>query len=43
MTTAKVVTTKVHEMHHVPIPTKSDTMACTESDSYVDTTCDWET
>ena len=39
MTTARVTTTKVHDMNHVPNSTKPDTMARTESDSHADTTC----
>ena len=39
MTTARVVTTKVHDMNHVPNPTKPDTMSCKESSSHEDTTC----
>ena len=39
MTTARVATKKVHDMHYDPNPTKTDTTKLTESDSHVDTTC----
>ena len=39
MTTARVATTKIHDKNHVPNTTKPDTMACTESESHVDTNC----
>ena len=38
MTTARMETTKVHDMNHVPKPTKPDTRARTESDSHSDNT-----
>ena len=37
MTTARVVTTKFHDMHHVPNPIKPATMAHTDLDSCADT------
>ena len=39
MTTDRVATTKVHDMNHIPNPTKRDNMSRTESDSHADTTC----
>ena len=39
MTTARVETTKVHDMNRDPNPTKPDTMARTESEYHVGTTC----
>ena len=39
ITTARVATTKVHDMHHVPNTTKSDTMARIEPESNLDTIC----
>ena len=39
MTTARVSSTKVHDMHHVANLTKPDTMASIESDYHADTIC----
>ena len=39
MTTDRVVSTKVRDMHHVTNPTNPDTMERTKSDYHVNTTC----